>query len=129
MLATGRRPNIDDLALDAAGVKHGHLGIKVDKRLRSTNRRVYAIGDVAGGPLFTHATNFHAGVVVRSALFRLPTEVNYNLMSWVTYTDPELAQFGLTEAVARTRPLNPHPALAQPRERPRAGETRDQRLH
>jgi pyruvate/2-oxoglutarate dehydrogenase complex dihydrolipoamide dehydrogenase (E3) component len=103
LLATGRRPNIDDLALEAAGIKHGDNGITVDKRLRTTNRRVYAIGDVVGGPLFTHAANYHAGVVVRSALFRLPTKVNYNLMSWVTYTDPELAQTGLTEAAARER--------------------------
>jgi pyruvate/2-oxoglutarate dehydrogenase complex dihydrolipoamide dehydrogenase (E3) component len=103
LLAAGRRPNIDDLALDAAGIKHGNGGIKVDKRLRTTNRRVYAIGDVVGGPLFTHAANYHAGLVVRSALFRLPAKVNYSLMSWVTYTDPELAQAGLTETAARGR--------------------------
>lgn len=101
LIATGRRANIDDLGLDAAGIKHGHAGITVDKRLRTTNRRVYAIGDVVGGPLFTHAANYHAGLVVRSALFRLPAKVNYSLMSWVTYTDPELAQAGLTEAAAR----------------------------
>jgi pyruvate/2-oxoglutarate dehydrogenase complex dihydrolipoamide dehydrogenase (E3) component len=103
LLAAGRRPNIDDLGLDVAGIKHGSAGIIVNKRLRTTNRRVYAIGDVAGGPHFTHAANYQAGIVVRSALFRLPTKVNYNLMSWVTYTDPELAQAGLTEAAARRR--------------------------
>jgi pyruvate/2-oxoglutarate dehydrogenase complex dihydrolipoamide dehydrogenase (E3) component len=103
LIATGRHPNIDDLGLDAAGIKHGHAGITVDKRLRTTNRRVYAIGDVVGGPLFTHAANYHAGLVVRSALFRLPAKVNSSLMSWVTFTDPELAQAGLTEAAARGR--------------------------
>lgn len=103
LVATGRRPNIDDLALDAAGIQHGHAGITVDTQLRTTNRRVYAIGDVVGGPLFTHAANYHAGLVARSALFRLPAKVNYSLMSWVTYTDPELAQAGLTEAAARRR--------------------------
>jgi pyruvate/2-oxoglutarate dehydrogenase complex dihydrolipoamide dehydrogenase (E3) component len=103
LLAAGRRPNIDDLGLDVAGIKRGSAGIIVNKRLKTSNRHVYAIGDVAGGPHFTHAANYQAGIVVRSAVFRLPTKVNYNLMSWVTYTDPELAQAGLTEAAARRR--------------------------
>jgi pyruvate/2-oxoglutarate dehydrogenase complex dihydrolipoamide dehydrogenase (E3) component len=90
LLAIGRRPNINDLALEAAGIKHGHLGIKVDKRLRTTNRRVYAIGDVVGARFSPHAANYHAGVVVRRTLFRLPVKVNYNVTCRVTYTDPEL---------------------------------------
>jgi len=103
LVAAGRRPNIEDLGLDAAGIRRGPAGIVVNKRLKTTNRKVYAIGDVAGGPQFTHVANYHAGLVVRNALFRLPSRVDYDLMSWVTYTDPELAHVGLTEAAARKR--------------------------
>jgi pyruvate/2-oxoglutarate dehydrogenase complex dihydrolipoamide dehydrogenase (E3) component len=103
LLAAGRAPNVDDLNLDAAGIKREPSGIVVNKRLKTTNRRVYAIGDAAGGPQFTHVANYHAGLVVRNALFRLPVKVNYDQMPFVTYTDPELAQVGLTEAEARRR--------------------------
>src|SRR5439155_8047870 len=72
-----------------------------DARLRTTNRRAFAIGDVAGGPQFTHVALYHAGIVIRNALFRLPARVDYRALPWVTYTDPELAQTGLTEAAAR----------------------------
>jgi pyruvate/2-oxoglutarate dehydrogenase complex dihydrolipoamide dehydrogenase (E3) component len=103
LLAAGRAPNIDDLDLDAAGIKREPGGILVNKGLKTTNRRVYAIGDAAGGPQFTHVANYHAGLVVRNALFGLPVKVNYDQMPFVTYTDPELAQVGLTEAEARRR--------------------------
>jgi pyruvate/2-oxoglutarate dehydrogenase complex dihydrolipoamide dehydrogenase (E3) component len=103
LVAAGRKPNIDGLGLDAAGIRHGPRGIVVDKRLRTTNRRIYAVGDVAGGPQFTHVANYHAGLVIRNALFRLPVTVNYDAVPWVTYTDPELAHVGLTEAQARER--------------------------
>ena len=63
LVATGRRPNIEGLDLAAAGIRYGAGGIMVDKGLRTINRRVYAIGDVAGGPQFTHAANYHAGLV------------------------------------------------------------------
>ena len=76
-------------------------GITVDARLRTTNRRAFAIGDVAGGPQFTHIALYHAGIVIRNALFRIPAKVDYRALPWVTYTDPELAQVGLTEAAAR----------------------------
>ncbi len=78
-------------------------GIVVDARLRTTNRRAYAIGDSAGGPQFTHVALYHAGIVIRNALFRLPARVDYRALPWVTYTDPELAQVGLSEAAARAR--------------------------
>ena len=102
LIATGRRPNIDSLALDAAGIKHDPAGIKVDRRLRTTNKRVYAIGDAAGGH-FTHAANYHAGIVIRNALFRLPAKVDETLIPSVIFTEPELARVGLTEAQARER--------------------------
>jgi pyruvate/2-oxoglutarate dehydrogenase complex dihydrolipoamide dehydrogenase (E3) component len=101
LVAAGRRPNLAGLDLEKAGIAHGPRGITVDARLRSSNRRVFAIGDVAGGPQFTHVASYHAGIVIRNALFRLPAKVDYRALPWVTYTDPELAQVGLTEAEAR----------------------------
>jgi len=102
LVAAGRRPSVDALDLPAAGIEANAQGIAVDNRLRTTNRRAFAIGDVAGGPQFTHIANYHAGIVIRNALFRLPAKVDYRALPWVTYTDPELAQVGLTEGVART---------------------------
>ena len=101
LIATGRRPNVEGLDLDAAGIAHSPAGIVVDRALRTTNRRVYAIGDVAGGPQFTHAANYHAGLVIRNALFRLPVKADDSLIPRVTFTDPELAHVGLTEDEAR----------------------------
>ncbi len=103
LVATGRTPNVERLALKAAGVAQGPAGIVVDRRLRTTNKKVFAIGDVAGGPLFTHVAGYHAGIVIRNALFRLPAKVDDRAIPWVTYTDPELAGVGLTEDAARRR--------------------------
>ena len=69
--------------------------------MRTTNRRAFAIGDAAGGPQFTHVALYHAGIVIRNALFRLPARVDYRALPWVTYSDPELAQVGPTETAAR----------------------------
>jgi len=101
LVATGRKPNVDGLALDAAGIAMGQAGIAVDARMRTTNRKIFAIGDVAGSYQFTHLASYHAGIVIRNALFRLPAKASTAALPWVTYTDPELAQVGLTEARAR----------------------------
>lgn len=101
LVATGRRPNTADMALDKAGVATTPAGICVDARMRTTNRRIFAIGDVAGGPQFTHVAAYQAGIVIRNALFGLPAKVDYAALPWVTYSDPELARVGLTEAAAR----------------------------
>lgn len=103
LVAAGRRPSVEGLGLDRAGIAVTPAGIRVDRGLRTSNRRVYAIGDVVGGLQFTHVANHHAGLVVRNALFRLPARVNRDLVPWVTYTDPELAQVGPVEAEARER--------------------------
>ena len=104
LVATGRKPTTDGLDLEAAGIKYDRTGIRVNKRLKTSNRRVYAIGDCAAGQLqFTHAANYHAGLVIRNALFRLRVKVNNDRVPWVTYTEPELAQTGLTEAQVRAR--------------------------
>jgi len=70
----------------------------VDAQMKSTNRKVYAIGDAAGGLQFTHVAGYHAGVIIRSALFGMPSKASHHHIPWVTYTDPELAQVGLTGA-------------------------------
>ncbi|QJE71878.1 mercuric reductase [Aerophototrophica crusticola] len=103
LVAAGRRANIEDLGLEAAGIAFTPRGITVDEGLRTSNRKVYAIGDVAGGPQFTHVAGYHAGIVVKSALFRLPAKVDYKALPWVTYLEPELAHVGLTEAQAREK--------------------------
>ena len=103
LMAVGRKPNIDRLNLDAAGIAHHRGGVKVGANLRSSNRRVYAVGDVAGGLQFTHVAGYHAGVVIKSMLFGLPSKAKTSHIPWATYTDPELAQVGLTEAEARKK--------------------------
>lgn len=103
LIATGRQPCVDGLGLNAAGIRHDAHGIWTDAGLRTTNRRVYAIGDVAGGPQLAHAAAQQAMLVLRSALFRLPVRKSKRLPPIVISTDPELAQVGLTEAAARER--------------------------
>ena len=102
LVAAGRMPNIEGLNLEAGGVAHDKRGITVDSGLRSiSNRNVYAAGDVAGGLQFTHVAGYHAGLIIRNALFRLPVKNRTDIIPWVTYTDPELAHVGLSEAQAR----------------------------
>lgn len=100
LVAVGRKPNLARLNLEAAGIAHTKAGVTVDPRLRTTNRRAYAIGDVAGQGQFTHLAGYHGGVVIRSMLFALPARARADHIPRVTYTDPELAQAGLTEAEA-----------------------------
>ncbi|MEQ9560693.1 MAG: FAD-dependent oxidoreductase, partial [Rhodospirillales bacterium] len=101
LVAAGRRANVAGLDLEKAGIDHTPKGITVDRRLRSTNKKVFAIGDVAGGLQFTHVAGYHAGVVIKNALFRIPAKADHSAVPWVTYTAPELAQVGLTEKKAR----------------------------
>lgn len=102
LVATGRRVAVERLDLAAAGVEATPRGVTVGADLRSvSNRRVYAIGDAAGGAQFTHLAGYHAGVVIRSILLGLPAKAATHHIPRVTYTDPELAQVGLTEAEAR----------------------------
>lgn len=99
LMAVGRKANVTGLGLDAAGVAYDR-SVTVDERLRTSNKRVYAIGDVTGGLQFTHVAGYQAGVIARSILFGLPAKQRQDHIPWVTYTDPELAQIGLTEAQA-----------------------------
>ena len=95
MVAAGRAANVKGLDLEKAGVEYDRA-ISVDKRLRTSNRKIFAMGDVAGGYQFTHVAGYHAGIVIRNILFRLPAKVDYRAVPWVTYTDPELAHVGMT---------------------------------
>ena len=97
LVAVGRRPNIHNLHLETAGIRVRPQGIITDERLRTTNKRIFAIGDVAGRQQFTHIANYHASIIIRNMLFKIPAKVSDKAVPWVTYTDPELAHVGLSE--------------------------------
>lgn len=102
LVAAGRAPNTDNLNLEKAGVVYDEKGITVDAHLKTSNKNIYAIGDVAGGPQFTHVAGYHAGIIIRQICFKtFWAKVDYKALPWVTYTDPELAQVGLTHDDAR----------------------------
>ncbi len=103
LVAVGRKPNTERLDLDKAGIGMSGNAVQVDSSLRTSNKRAYAIGDVAGGYQFTHVAAYHAGIIIRSALFGLPSRTRVNHIPWATYTDPELAHVGLSEADATER--------------------------
>lgn len=104
LVAVGRKVNVEGLDLDRANVAWSKAGVEVGPDLKSrTNRRVYAVGDAAGGLQFTHVAGYHGGIVVRSAVLGLPAKASTSHIPWATYTDPELAQVGLTEAQAREK--------------------------
>ena len=100
LVAVGRRPNIDGLNLEKAGIATTPAGIKTDLRLRSSRKHIFAIGDVAGRQQFTHIAGYHAGIIIRNMLFKLPAKISDKAVPWVTYTDPELAHVGMGEAEA-----------------------------
>ncbi len=103
LVAAGRLPNIENLNLEAANVAYTPRGVTVNRGLRTSNKNVYAAGDVAGGLQFTHVASYHAGLIIRNALFRLPIKNSTDIIPWVTYTDPELAHVGLNEIEAKKR--------------------------
>lgn len=111
LVAVGRVPDLATLNLSAGAVQAGPAGVATDRGLRSvSNKRVFAVGDVAdpvgiGPRAFTHVASYHASIVIRRLLFRLPARIDYAALPRVTYTDPELAQAGLTEAEAVTAGL------------------------
>ncbi len=103
LVATGRSPNVEGLNLEAAGIAYGAHGIHTNTSLRTTNRRVYAVGDITGRAAFTHAAGAHASLFVRRALFASPVNAEKLVIPRATYTDPELAVVGLTETEARAK--------------------------
>ena len=107
LVAAGRAPVVDELGLEAAGVEFDRRGIKVDARMRTSRKHIFACGDVTGIMPFTHVAEYQAGVIISNAVFRVPKKADYSVIPWVTYCDPELAQVGLTEAQARANGLEP----------------------
>ncbi|MDD9798705.1 MAG: FAD-dependent oxidoreductase [Alphaproteobacteria bacterium] len=98
LLATGRKANFEPLDLDKANIRFSETEIETDQRLRTSNKKIFAIGDVIGAPQFTHAAGYQAGIVIRNALFRIPAKADYRIMPRVIYTEPELAELGLQAA-------------------------------
>ena len=103
LVAAGRMPNVEGLGLEAAGVAFGKSGITLGRNLRSSNRRVYAVGDVGGAPFSTAAASYQAALVLRAGLMHLPARIEPALIPRVTFTDPEIAVAGLREEEARRR--------------------------
>jgi len=103
LVAAGRAPTVEGLDLAKGRIRHSAAGIDVTAKLRTTNRRVYAVGDVTGAPQFTHVAGQQAALVLRPLLFRLPAKFDASLVPRVTYADPELAHVGMTEAEAMKR--------------------------
>jgi pyruvate/2-oxoglutarate dehydrogenase complex dihydrolipoamide dehydrogenase (E3) component len=101
LVATGRRANVRDLGLQAAGIEDGDDGIAVDARRRTANRRIYAIGDCRAGPRFTHVSGYEGSLVTLEIALGSPSRVDWRALPRVLYTSPELAQIGLLEAEAR----------------------------
>ena len=103
LVGAGRKVNHEGLGLDAAGVKVDGGRIVVDERLHTTNPRIFAVGDAAGGHQFTHLAEHHAGIVLRQTIFRLFWARPSTVVPWCTYTDPELARVGLSEDEANQK--------------------------
>ncbi|MFB2918270.1 dihydrolipoyl dehydrogenase family protein [Aerosakkonema funiforme] len=103
LVAAGRKPNIESLNLEAAGVAVDKHGVTVNAKLQTTNPRIYACGDVIGGYQFTHVASYEASVVLKNALFLPLTKAKYEIIPWATFTDPELARVGLTEQQAKEK--------------------------
>lgn len=103
LVAAGRTPNIDGLGLELACVTASKRGIDVDDHLRTTNRRIYAVGDVASRFQFTHAADAMARIVIQNALFFGRKRASALVMPWCTYTDPEVAHVGLYEQQAKAK--------------------------
>lgn len=101
LVAMGRDPNIEGLNLAGIGVEFDRKGIKADARLRTSQKHIYAAGDVTGKFQFTHAAGYEGGIVVSNAIFHLPRKADYTFLPWCTYTDPELASIGMNEAGAK----------------------------
>ncbi|HUO81738.1 MAG TPA: FAD-dependent oxidoreductase [Gammaproteobacteria bacterium] len=102
LVATGRRPHVEGLGLEAAGVDYDdRKGIRVDPRLRTSQKHIYACGDVCGPFPFTHMAEYQAGIVLSNAVFRWPKKADYSVVPRVTYSDPEVARVGRNEAEAR----------------------------
>lgn len=103
LVAAGRKPNIEGLGLDDIGVKIGKIGIEVNDKLQTSVKNVYAAGDVIGHYLFTHVAAFQAKRIVRNLFFPFSSKIDYSIVPWTTFCDPEIAHCGLTEEEAKEK--------------------------
>ena len=103
LVAVGRTANVQGLDLEKAGAKYSNKGVEVDATLRTSARNIYACGDVAGPYQFSHMAEYQAVIVVGNALFPFKRKVDYNVVPWCTFTDPEVARVGLTEDEAKAK--------------------------
>ncbi len=101
LIALGRVANVEGLGLETIGIEHDRRGIKVDRRMRTNHKHIYAVGDVNGGFQFTHTAGYEGGIVVSNAIFRLPRKADYTYLPWCTYTDPPLGNIGMNETMAK----------------------------
>ena len=101
LVALGRVANVEGLELETIGIEHDRSGIKVDQRMRTNHKHIYAVGDVNGGFQFTHTAGYEGGIVVSNAVFRLPRKADYTYLPWCTFTDPPLGNIGMNETMAR----------------------------
>lgn len=101
LIALGREPNLKGLGLEHAGVEYDAKGLKLDSRLRTTQKHIFGAGDVTGAYQYTHAAGYEGGVVLTNAILHLPRRADYTLFPWCTYTDPELAGIGMNEKAAK----------------------------
>ncbi len=101
LVALGRVANVEELGLETIGIEHDRRGIKVDQRMRTNHKHIYAVGDVNGGFQFTHTAGYEGGIVVSNAIFRLPRKADYTYLPWCTFTDPPLGNIGMNETMAR----------------------------
>jgi pyruvate/2-oxoglutarate dehydrogenase complex dihydrolipoamide dehydrogenase (E3) component len=114
LVAAGRRPNVEDLGLEAAGIAFGPKGIQVNAHLQTSQGHIYAAGDVTGGPQFTHLADHHARTIVRNVLVPwVKVRTDTSVLPWCTYTSPEVARVGLSVAEARAGGLA-HEVWVQP---------------
>jgi pyruvate/2-oxoglutarate dehydrogenase complex dihydrolipoamide dehydrogenase (E3) component len=114
LVAAGRRPNVEGLGLEAAGVAYDVKGVRVDESLQTSQPHIYAVGDVTGGHQFTHLADHHARTVVRNILVPwVKAKIDTSVLPWCTYTSPEIARVGLSEAEAVKRAV-PHEVWVQP---------------
>ena len=127
LISAGRLPNIEKLNLEAAGVDYTKRGVTVNASQQTSVKNIYAVGDVAGGLLFTHSASLEAGTFIQKGIFHLPAKTSYKAFPWVTYTDPELASVGLNETMAKKQGVEYHLATSEFSGNDRAiaeGETR-----
>lgn len=106
LMSIGRKPNVQGMNLEGAGVNYSDKGILTDKRLRTNVKHIYAAGDVRGEYQFSHTAGYEGGVIISNMLFKFPKKIDYSFVPWATFTDPEFARVGLTQHEADEKKIS-----------------------